>query len=315
MGIKKLFKKIGMMIGSAGIVLAGAGGAYWSLENKNYQHNVLEFPTTFDHVAVVGDTGEDSPARANIVASIAKRPVKILLMAGDNCYEQGCRKESDWQKHIVRPFSKITPGLLAVLMTPGNHDNAALHEDERNFLQAKLANGPVDNVYMPNYDWGAVFSDYCLAVVDNTTFMSKKVPDIQEKWVAFVDKFISDKRCENKRLGLLWHIPVLSAGDHGDSKFKDQIAFYHKHLRGKVHDIFSGHDHNLSFDGCYQGTCHFLTGSGSKLRPIMHKARTWAASSTGYLYIHRVEDNRAYDFIEAKKGSDSVIFSVNPVIL
>jgi hypothetical protein len=343
-------KKVLLVLGTLGIITAGARHM-WKIQPPPYEKNVTTIHSAFTQVAVVGDTGEDNTQREWLIRSLERRPVKFVLMAGDNCYDIGCLNKAQFKKNFEKPFTERLNHLEAIIATQGNHDNASLHEEERDFMIDLLKDGPVSKVHMRYYYTGYTFvdplvqkTDYCLGTADNTMYMAKfGDPPAQDRQDAYLRRLYKDPRCRGARLGLLWHIPVLSAGDHGDTKFKDQVRFYREDLRGKVQDIFSGHDHNMSFDGCFgssgdefmnkqyqklvlkgdylgkieypgSATCHMLSGSGSKLRELKSKPRVWAKSAPGYIWITKINPaTRLYQYIEAQENNDKVVFEMKVV--
>lgn len=215
----------------------------------NYQGSVIR--------CVVGDVGEGNEVEARVAQSMKDHSCQDILHLGDNVYDTGLKNGDD--KKFLSNFWNYFKGFRTNIMTQGNHD--AYNSVDGLEAWITLSGRHPNLIYPAHYflyrsnDW-CVFSWFSEAVErdDNNKFVLD-----QADFAAGLDL----TGCKVKVS--MSHHPYRSQGEHSDCV--DKVCdFYEKYIIGKFDYSLAGHDHQLSYEGQYEGTEFYVSGAGSQLR-------------------------------------------------
>jgi hypothetical protein len=220
-------------------------------------------------VAVVGDTGLDSPQRRAILgdlkalcleAQAKKKPFRIVT-PGDPAYPSGPNNDAEFEQH-VRPFENLCPAHKGTFHADGNHTH--LKVIGQGYMSERLhgKNGSTGTVKL-NYYYAVVFEKELWVFNDTTAYDAWIDPGIEGRQEAFT------RWAGEKYSGLIFvyfgHHPFFSTDKRNPSG--DLMDFYWKLLSLYADVVYSGHLHAVEFNGCmgHRQVCHWLSGAGAKL--------------------------------------------------
>lgn len=287
---KKAKDKIKIGVGTALLAIAGAAGAYFTYEIIDYRHNVIEHNRSIGVAVFVGDTGQPGPHRDNVNRSISRLCPDHVFITGDISYPTGPNNADLFQRDVVGPYGDMCPGHKATILVNGNHEALNVVQKGRAWLAKNIfPKRNVGKVWFPNYYHASVFTDACVLSLETSVYeVLIGDPDIQKRQEKFAKKFLEDERCIGKRMIAMAHHPIFSSGTHGDSTRGEFIKFYRETLMGRVKYYVAGHDHNLSVERCEGGTCHFVSGAGSKLRHCVDEGEHCVAAPGYFIFENGV---------------------------
>ena len=258
--MKKFFKKLKykwkLITGVVTTVLmVGGASAYWVAEVKGFEVNITKFDSPLGRSIFIGDTGEVSEERDNLIQNIKQsgKPENIFIL-GDLGYPSGVRNQKEFDKWL-KHYLSLAQSVHCIL---GNHDSYSKNKEERAWL---ALNADKNGCIFKNYYRGLVYQDWCLGIIDSAIYDTLKDHDMQERQEAFVKKFFASEYCQNKKTALLNHHTVYTYGSHMRDGNQDHNNFV-KSLN--VDYVISGHDHLLAFTRVGK-TAYIVSGSGAKL--------------------------------------------------
>lgn len=254
-----IFEKIKMIRGKAKLVIGtlvfsafGATSFFYAGMLSDYDKLVTyrETESVFP-LYIIGDTGTTKQSRAKEFAGTQKH----VAIVGDVFYEAGLEKKNDpkFVTHFLNFFSKVDNVYLMI----GNHDVATVGSPQRIMEQSSK----YPNVHFPNHYYAFVYSDACLIMLDTNVYKGS----VADKMWAFANRFVTEKKCQGKKMIAMGHHPLKSSGEHGDAGGTRKRK-YEEHIVDKFDLFVAGHDHNLSDEGFYGKTRLVVSGSGAKLR-------------------------------------------------
>lgn len=271
----KIFKKLKQYWKVSGAILSfiicGGAASYWAFEVVDYNKNVTIYDANLDRAIFIGDIGEDSEERDNVLVELTSRSPRHIFLLGDLGYPNGVKDQREFDKWIKPYISQL--GDVETNCILGNHDSYALNKKERDWL---ALNADKNGCTFKNYYRAQVYQNACVGILDSTIYdmvkyakMSKKDKDVEEletkreRQEQFIRKFFSDKFCDSKIKILLGHHTVITYGPHykdGDANFANFI------LSLPVNYYVSGHDHILAKTISYgKNRATFLvSGAGAK---------------------------------------------------
>jgi tartrate-resistant acid phosphatase type 5 len=220
-------------------------------------------------LCILGDTGMDSLEQGIVADALAKEGCDQVRHTGDMIYPSGLENENDpkFMSHFYKYYSPIMERGVPFHISVGNHD---YKKNARAWI--KLAKSH-KNIRFPSMYSMDIYKNICLITIDtNSAFIQQYI------WLKKLRATYSEKCKLTLAFG---HHPRYSSGKHGDAKFTTKV-FLDSVISGKVDGYFAGHDHNLEDVGVIDGTHHFVSGAGAKLRPIASIPKKWALSKLGY---------------------------------
>lgn len=281
--------------------------------------------------AVLGDSGQATPAQFAVAARLTAARPEFILHVGDVVYPYG--GDRDYDDKYFAPYGPLLGG-VPVFIAIGNHDYANVKRSgtrgrawlRDNFLRVHrlprqrlagewVASEPERTYY--SFDWGA---GHFAAVDVNEAFPVKAAPGIaagSEQW-AWLDADLAASEAPWKLVFL--HVPLYSSGSHGSS------AFLIEHLaplfeRHGVDVVFQGHDHDYERtapiaggERAARGPVYLVVGNGGAALYRQSAHNPWTEvfeSRHGFLEVTLSaaslsaraigEDGREFDRFELKK--------------
>lgn len=251
-------------------------------------------PTQSDtlHVLVTGDAGTgEKPQYAVTDAALSihnVKPFDVALGLGDNIYEAGPKGPDDRQ--FQTKFEKPNAGLdFPWLMTLGNHDNTAIFPGDGGWLlrgDAEVAyHRRSRRWYMPARYYSVSLGVAEFFVLDMNPLAAYIPPFLSPEWepggnymtrqAKWLDKALRTSTAPWKFV--CTHHPYANNGPHGPAGDFDGLPaplngvemkkFIEKHVAGRAHFLFSGHDHSqqvLENVGGLKGTRQIVSGAAAK---------------------------------------------------
>lgn len=273
--LSKIKREGKLVVGTILFIFLGSTGMYYS--NFKSTGNFYDMGRELDHACFIGDTGAGNPSQVRVAEKLREQ-CKDVFYLGDVIYPQGLENAEDPQ--FFNKFYDHYKGLNNYI-TLGNHDTYNTGQMKYWLELGKK----YDDVFYPNYFYAVKFKNVCVLAFESSIYNVIGTGKFEKAQNEFIQEFTSREDCKIKIA--ISHHPYLSSGKHGDA-FLELKSFYEKYLVGKVDYIIAGHDHNLTFEGCFDGTCHFVSGAGSKLRPCKKVRQYCCDKKFGFLKF--VED-------------------------
>jgi len=231
------------------------------------------------NVCFVGDTGRGTADQYKVVKAMAFSGCKTVFHLGDVIYEKGISSAEDplLLSRFMAPNALLFAKGVPFYMELGNHDYAG---NELAWLEV-AKKYPL--VKYPKQFHEVKIGDYCFVGID-LDFGGKEQKQ-------FVDK---KRDCIRVAYG---HYPYKSSGEHGNAWFM-RWFFLKRHIFGQYDFYVSGHDHQLSDEGVFDGTRQLISGAGASTRILVKKPKIWGSSQIGFLLLDT--DTHQWHFIDEK---------------
>jgi predicted phosphodiesterase len=198
---------------------------------------------------------------ARAMAAEAKRikQVTFTLFSGDMSSSGFSRKST--AKQFFIPAKSILQ-IMPILPVRGNHDTGT--ELFNNCFPAPPS--PPDSKGARDYvfDYGSlriiVFDQYIGNKDERLKWLSERLAEASKSW-----RIVS------------FHEPIYSSGSHGsDKRWREKLEPIL--IKGRVHLVICGHDHNYERTRPQHGITHIVTGGGgAPLRPLRGRAEDFSA--------------------------------------
>lgn len=234
--------------------------------------------------AVIGDWGRQGlfgqQATANCLAATLPAETSCIISAGDNFYEEGVSSVVDPQflTSFENVYSQLPIRSIPWYVTLGNHDH-------HGSLRAQILYSEVSPRWnLPSRYYSQWLSPHLLAIfLDTTPFSDTKEgraartnPAIApEQQLAWLGTLLASTPTQARFL-IVGHHNMYSASvaDHqGDLSVRDALEPVLLPFSSRIVAYVAGHEHSLMhmkpFTGHASNMDHFVSGAGSKLRPII----------------------------------------------
>ncbi|MFT4085940.1 MAG: metallophosphoesterase, partial [Gordonia sp. (in: high G+C Gram-positive bacteria)] len=220
-------------------------------------------------ILVTGDSGTGEKPQYAVTDAARKlhaaKPFDVALALGDNIYESGPNGPDDLQ--FQTKFEKPNTGLdVPWLMTLGNHDNSTVFPGDGGWLLR--GNNEVAyhrrsrRWYMPSRYYSVRVGPAEIFVLDLNPLAAYVPPVFSPEWepggafmtrqARWLDKGLAASKAPWKLV--CTHHPYLNNGPHGPAGDYDGLPaplngvhlkeFVERHVAGRAHFLFSGHDHS-----------------------------------------------------------------------
>ncbi|MEL6928160.1 MAG: metallophosphoesterase [Cyanobacteria bacterium J06600_6] len=221
--------------------------------------------------AAIGDVGTGKAGQmaiANVMNDYyQQRPLELVLMAGDNIYEDGNIRRVG--ATFSKPYHYLRQQEVPFYAVLGNHDVLSNNgEDQVNFSSFNMQG----RYYTFSRDLVQYFA------LDTNVSVWKE----QFEWL---EKALAESTATWKVV--LAHHPVYSSGLHGsDKRLITMLSPLFK--RYGVQLYINGHDHNYERTEVIDGTTYLTVGASAKTRPIFGKS-DWTAHSAARLSFATID--------------------------
>ncbi|MBD66651.1 MAG: hypothetical protein CME62_15690 [Halobacteriovoraceae bacterium] len=280
-----MYKQIGILL----ILFISIGVGY-----ELYRHSYVSAGKRIEQgalrdgykICIVGDTGTGKKKQYAVAQALENSACDQIRILGDVIYPNGLTgiEDKQFEYKFLKPYKNLMESEVPFFINLGNHDYRGATEVWVDLAQRH------ELIKFPGYFWLEIYDDICFYNFDTNAYFIAQL-----RWLNSLEE--SHKgRCRLK-FGF-GHHPRYSVGHHGDAYFAVR-TFLDRALKG-FDAYFAGHDHHLSDEGVIEGTHHFISGAGGKLRSIVSPARPWAVKKSGFLeLIFRAPEN-ADSFFEFK---------------
>lgn len=259
--------------GTAATATIGWTGLQWPHEikfNPDTATEKLVIDLTHEQigvVAMVGDTGLDSPQRRGVLADLKalcleaqkkKVPFRIII-PGDPSYPSGPNNDAEYDQH-VRPFENVCPAHRGTFHADGNHTH--LKVIGQGYMAKRLHRKmDIGDTVKPNYYYAVLFKDEVWVFNDTTAYDAWIDPGIEERQEDFTRW--AGEEFRGRAFVYIGHHPFFSTDKRKPSG--DLMDFYWETLSLYADVVYSGHFHAVESTGCVRKTCHWVSGAGAKL--------------------------------------------------
>ncbi|WP_182864605.1 metallophosphoesterase [Rhodopirellula sp. JC639] len=233
---------------------------------------------------VVGDTGDESPQRTEVVAAMRRLSGMVApdaaVLLGDNFYERGVDSIDDprFQTDFETLFDERSfPFPFYICL--GNHDHRGNPQAQTQYTERSDRWTMPENHYSIRHRAGQTAID--LFVID--THLIANRDDLGKEELVWLDDQLDQSDATFKIV--LGHHPVITGGKHRpDSALTETLPAL---LREHAVDLYlSGHDHDLQLNDSGQGWLQVVSGSGSKLRSTSWTEQTvFAKATAGFCWL------------------------------
>lgn len=271
---------------------------FFTATSSTAVHQDFSFETG---IVLIGDTGKDNEGQLNVSRAMqdfcAIEDCDLGMLAGDNVYQAGVSSPTD--PVLERMFDKYyNPMNIPFLITLGNHDYGKLTNDwKRGSYQLKHAEkNPLFK--MPHYYYIHETEHAVIAVIDTTRLMWRKGTFNQRDMLA---EAYARAKAQDKWYIVMGHHPYLSNGKHGNAGNYERVpfpyfvsgsnvkAFIKRHVCGKAHFYFAGHEHLLQvFDGNIAGcnTQLVVSGTGASSSKLFKRNQSeFESTALGFFHV------------------------------
>jgi len=228
----------------------------------------------------LGDTGTGDDEQHKVAKAVAKVCKKygcdMVLMLGDNFYEDGLKSFMDFQfeTKFERVYHQIKKPFFAVL---GNHDV------KNDALSQVMHSIDSDTWRMPNFEY--YFKSETarfFAINTNCPFYYERL----RKYIEKDDKFYLDNNKSIPWTISFGHHSVYSTGTHGDSDIFTRL-FWDWILESRVDLFLSGHNHHLAhLQHGNLPTDYVISGAGAKNYRLQSEQEKLNKSAALSKYTH-----------------------------
>ena len=249
---------------SSGIGLA-FGSRYFATQTVASENisNTTDRSSSFRFVAL-GDVGTGNigqMAIANVMNDYYQQhPFKLVLMTGDNIYENGDIRRVG--ATFSRPYHFLRKQQVPFYAVLGNHDIRS--------------NNGVDQINFASFNMNGRYYTFTQDIVQYFALdTNDAVWRTQYQWL---EQNLAESNATWKIV--FAHHPLYSSGLHGSSK--ELITMLAPLLkRYQVQLYINGHDHNYERTNPIEGTTYLTVGAGAKTRPVF--SSDWTAHSAARL--------------------------------
>ena len=269
---------------------------------------------------VLGDWGDHgTPAQRSVAAAMnriaAARAVDFVATVGDNFYQHGVTSADD--PLFRRSFETVydLPALKALdwYATLGNHDYQGNY-------RAQIEYGRTN----PRWNMPATYysrtvrlkgdDSVLLVFTDSNPFVRsyrerpQKYRGINDRDPAIQLRWLKQTLCESSARWkfVFAHHPIASDNHHGDTP--ELTELWLPVLKECGADVyFAGHEHNLEYRYLDSGLAQVISGSGSRLRPVVASdGAEFVVSRLGFAWVS--VDSRSVS-IEFVADDGTVLFA------
>ena len=222
--------------------------------------------------AALGDVGTGNIGQLAIADvmndSYQQRPFKLVLMTGDNIYEDGDIRRVG--ATFSKPYHFLRKRGVPFYAVLGNHD-------------VRTNNG-IDQVNFASFNMGGRYYTFTQDIVQ---FFALDTTNSDADWTAQLDWLENNLAKSTATWKIVFgHHPLYSSGIHGSSdELIDQLSPLF--ARYGVQFYLNGHDHNYERTEPIEGTTYLTVGAGAKTRPVF--SSDWTAYSAARLSFATID--------------------------
>ena len=239
-------------------------------------HGIAKASTANDsplfRFVALGDVGTGNIGQLAIADvmndSYQQRPFKLVLMTGDNIYEDGDIRRVG--ATFSKPYHFLRKQEVPFYAVLGNHD-------------VRTNNG-IDQVNFASFNMGGRYYTF---TQDMVQFFALDTTNSDADWAAQLDWLEKNLAKSTATWKIVFgHHPLYSSGIHGSS---DQLIDELSPLfaRYGVQFYLNGHDHNYERTEPIEGTTYLTVGAGAKTRPVF--SSDWTAHSAARLSFATID--------------------------
>ncbi|MGL5832266.1 MAG: metallophosphoesterase [Waterburya sp.] len=244
--------------------------------------------------AALGDVGTGNIGQLAIAAVMNKfyqqHPFKLVLMAGDNIYEDGEIKRVG--ATFGRPYRYLRKQQVPFYAVLGNHDIRSNNGEDQVNYSAFNMNGRYYTFTEGIAQFFALDSNFNADWTRQLKWLEKELAASTATWKI-----------------VLAHHPLYSSGLHGSSEELINLLSP-LFARYGVQLYINGHDHNYERTEPIEGTTYLTCGAGARTRPVF--SSDWTAYSSARLSFATIDVNPERLIIQGI-GKDGEVFDQGEV--
>ena len=197
-----------------------------------------------------------------------QHPFKLVLMTGDNIYEDGDIRRVG--ATFSKPYHFLRKQEVPFYAVLGNHD-------------VRTNNG-IDQVNFASFNMGGRYYTFTQDIVQ---FFALDTTNSGANWTTQLDWLENNLAKSTATWKIVFgHHPLYSSGIHGSSEeLIDELSPLF--VRYGVQFYLNGHDHNYERTEPIEGTTYLTVGAGAKTRPVF--SSDWTAHSAARLSFATID--------------------------
>lgn len=252
-----------------------------------------------DNICVIGDAGHGTPNQALVGKALTEKKCIHVWYVGDVIYPYGLTdvKDTRYETKFSGPYKPLIESnfFKQFHIVLGNHDYKG-----NIWVWSELAKiHPY--LFAPSLYYVEVFKGLCFFTLDSNHYMHLTDFKNQKREIEWLDYQIKNLKSSNSCQATLAfaHHPYISSGFHGNAA-KALANFYENHVVGKVDFLITGHDHQLSDEGSYQGTKLLVSGAASESKGVLRSTyqKTYQESKKlGFIVLNLDVKKIQYEFV------------------
>ncbi len=222
--------------------------------------------------AALGDVGTGNIGQLAIADVMndyyQQYPFKLVLMAGDNIYEDGDIRRVG--ATFSKPYHFLRKQEVPFYAVLGNHD-------------VRTNNG-IDQVNFASFNMRGRYYTFTQDIIQ---FFALDTTNSDGDWAAQLDWLENNLAKSTATWKIVFgHHPLYSSGIHGSSdELIDELSPLF--ARYGVQFYLNGHDHNYERTEPIEGTTYLTVGAGAKTRPVF--SSDWTAHSAARLSFATID--------------------------
>lgn len=254
---------------------------------------------------VVGDWGRNGKYHQKDVATqmglyADSTLLNFVISTGDNFYIKGVRsiRDSKWKKsfeNIYTAKSLYVPWYVCF----GNHDYMGNVDAQLKYSKKSNRWKTTERYYSFEHNIPGSNEKILFAFIDTNPFdgsmnprfhsdLKKQDTTAQKKWL---NETLAKSKCKWKIV--VGHHPLFTTGERRGIMLDVRKSFQSIFETYKVDAYFAGHEHDLQHQKPTGHTHYFVSGAGSKLRPVSKDPTMtqFAISEHGFMLVRLSQDS------------------------
>lgn len=260
--INRLSSAVGLAVGSSYLMPRIA-------TSENIAKPPVESPVF--RFAAIGDVGTGKAGQmaiANVMNDYyQQRPLELVLMAGDNIYEDGSIRRVG--ATFSKPYHYLRQQEVPFYAVLGNHD--------------VLSNNGEDQINFSSFNMQGRYYSFSQDLVQYFALDTNDL--VWTEQLEWLERALAASTATWKIV--LAHHPLYSSGLHGSNEnLITMLSPLFKRYRVQLY--INGHDHNYERTEVIDGTTYLTVGAGAKTRPVLGKS-DWTAHSAARLSFATID--------------------------
>lgn len=256
-----------------------------------------------ENICVIGDAGHGTAAQILVGKALVEKKCIHVWYVGDVIYPSGLTDTNDpnFEKKFSIPYRPLIESnfFKQFHIALGNHDYKG-----NIWVWSELAKIH-SYLFAPSLYFVENFKGVCFFVLDSDHYMHLTDFENQKREIEWLDYQVKNLKHSCQASLAFAHHPYISSGYHGNAA-KTLADFYQNHVIGKMDFLITGHDHQLSDEGVYQGTRLLISGAASENKGVLRSTYQHTFQETkklGFIVLNVDVKKIQYEFVTITEDS------------